>query len=1140
MTTYLPDFPAEDDRRRCPTPEALGDFLADRLHAEAERAIAAHLEACESCQARLGDFGPESFGPRSRSWLLQQTPRESAGGLHELKQRLYRLGDTDHTRSTPAIAFGAEAPNDGAEAPQQIGRFVVERKLGSGGFGVVLLADDPVLKRRAALKLPRNPAALDPAQRARFLREAQAAARLQHPNIVTVYEAGEADGLCYLAAAYCEGPDLAAWFERQASPLAPRVAAEVVAALAGAVEHAHQHGILHRDIKPSNVLLDPTGKTGEFPFTPKLSDFGLAKLVESDADATMTGQLLGTPRYMAPEQAEARREAIGPASDVYALGVVLYELLTGRPPIAGGDNADTLRRVVSEHPPAPRKLAPQIPHDLEAICLKCLEKSPGRRYASAAALADDLRRFLSGEPTEARPVGRAAAAIRWARRRPVWAALGGVSLAALLTIAGGGWWYSAQLRAALEEARASRQRSDDLRYAADLRAAWQAFSSDNAAQAKALLDRMAADPGESGRRGFAWRLLSNFTQQDLLTMTGHQGDVYSAAFSPDGRQLASASSDRTVRLWNVAAAKCVAALAGHADEVNAVVWSPDGRLVASAGDDGAVRFWDAAAHRELAPPLRFERGPAVSLAYAPNGERLAVGDDAGRVVLYDAKRRRAVKTIETEAGRVHAVAFSSDGRWLAAATEEKGVLVWNAKFDRPPIRDEAMSKYARGVVFDRRGRLLACGFRWAYVWDFGAEKSPQRIAQQPDWLYSLALCQDDRLAAIGGKDELVRIFDVPTAELRGTIIGHADRVWSVAASPDGRRLASASADKTIRLYNALHSRAELIADRFLSLNFVAFTPDGRSLLTAGADGSVEVWNLQPKASRDNGPAWTIAGTAYLGPPSDRAAENAGAEPHPWIIAALAVSPTGELAATCNARGMGVQLWDLRTRTSAGDLIGPQAKTTGKTLAAAFSVDGRLLAEAAGDSIHLWQVESRQIARVLSASTDSSVTQLAFSGDGERLAAVAGSDIVLWDVGRSKIRTRWRAHHSRISAIAFGRGGLLASASRDRLVRLWDGNTGKAVASLSGHTDEVFAVAFSPDGRLLASGGRDQTVRLWSLESYEELATLRGFQGPVQSLAFSPMEMLLAASGATSEQRGQLRLWYGGAGPWRPKPATDSP
>jgi len=360
-----------------------------------------------------------------------------------------------HLRRRPASAI--DTPRELSEVatlvstspPRSLGRFQIRRELGRGGFGVVFLAFDPLLSREVALKVPRAEALITPDLSVRFRHEALAAARLDHPNIVPVYEAGEAGPVAYIASAYCPGQTLAAWLKQSDSPRNIREAAALVAALAHAVHHAHSRGVLHRDLKPSNVLLEPV--VGEPGYVPRVTDFGLAKLFGAEpasADPecrTVTGVALGTPGYMAPEQVTGKAGEVTTAADVYALGVILYELLVGRPPFQGATPLETMEQVRTLEPVPVRRLRADVPRDLETICSKCLQKDPGRRYAGAHELADDLKRFLTGEPVLARPVGAWERGWKWARRRPVAAALVGVSAVAIAGAIVGGLWHNSRL-----------------------------------------------------------------------------------------------------------------------------------------------------------------------------------------------------------------------------------------------------------------------------------------------------------------------------------------------------------------------------------------------------------------------------------------------------------------------------------------------------------------------------------------------------------------------------------------------------------------------------------------------------------------------------------------------------------------------
>ncbi len=404
-------------------PSADGDRLFD-LMAEFDEALVAGAETPEA-----GLLGP--------------------GADPELLSRLAgRMASLRRLHSLRADARGP-APGPGP-APRTFGRFSILRELGRGGCGVVFLANDPSLRREVALKVPNPEAFTSDSLRRRFQRKAQAAAALDHPNIIAVFECGEVGPVPYITSAFCPGPNLSVWASSRAGPIPARQAAEIVLSLAGAIRHAHSRGVLHRDLKPSNVLMVPPdgdaspSPGGEVADSPRLTDFGLASVfraegagtaVEAGAtNLTKSGMIFGTPAYMTPEQADGRVGAIGPATDVYGLGTILYELLTGRAPFVSESSLETLQQVLRDEPVPPRRLRPRLSRTLETICLKCLEKDPRRRYSTAAGLAEDLARYLDGRPIAARPTGLLERAWRWSRREPKVASL--LALVVLATVAG--------------------------------------------------------------------------------------------------------------------------------------------------------------------------------------------------------------------------------------------------------------------------------------------------------------------------------------------------------------------------------------------------------------------------------------------------------------------------------------------------------------------------------------------------------------------------------------------------------------------------------------------------------------------------------------------------------------------------------
>ncbi|MFV2068636.1 MAG: serine/threonine-protein kinase, partial [Pirellulales bacterium] len=381
---------------------------------------------------------------------------------------------TPHAHAQRVPERPADQPDPATIQPRTIGRFGIERELGRGGLGIVYLATDPKLGRKVALKIPRVESLVDDEIRRRFLREAEAAARLMHPHILPIYEVGQDGMIHYIAAEYRPGCSLSTWIKGRSEPVDPRLAAEMAMLLAEAVQHAHSRGVLHRDIKPSNVLLGDGAEQDDRlscldsarSLHPKLTDFGMAKLMEREGDETRSGAIVGTPAYMAPEQAEGRVHDLDARTDIYGLGAVLYELLTGHPPFQGNTDVDTLRRLVSDEPQPPRAKRSDVPHDLQAICLKCLAKRPEHRYQTAFGLANDLRRFLRGEPTRARPLNTWDRTWKWVRRRPALASACAVAAVATLLLTATAVDHHVEMERTLDELRLHAY-ATDMRVAAD-------------------------------------------------------------------------------------------------------------------------------------------------------------------------------------------------------------------------------------------------------------------------------------------------------------------------------------------------------------------------------------------------------------------------------------------------------------------------------------------------------------------------------------------------------------------------------------------------------------------------------------------------------------------------------------------------
>ncbi len=547
------------------------------------------------------------------------------------------------------IPSASRPPAGKLAGKKRIGRFHVLEELGAGGFGIVYRAWDPRTDRQVALKIPRIETLASEELAQRFDQEARAAARLDHLNIIPVLEAGSIGMLPYIASAYYRGVTLASWLREHREPVAAATAATLIGQLAAALAHAHQRGVLHRDIKPSNILLVPPVDTEAsavelLDATPKLMDFGLAKLADVAGDMTQTGAMLGTIRYMPPEQAAGRSKQIGPASDVYSLGMVLYELLAGEPPFTADTDVEVLRKIETQEPEKFSRARPNVSIDLETICRKCLEKDPARRYASAQSLADDLDRFLQGVPIVARPATTLNRLAKWSRRNPALAALMALATLATVVFMGGLAWSNVQISSALQtaeqqralattQARIAEQRERVARkyaYNVDMRLAQEAWENGSPDEARQLLKRHVPRENEEDLRGIEWQYLNGTFGRYSQVVARQPSYVWSLAVAPDNKVFATGDPHGIIRLWRLEVPGLLRELRGHEDgNVDALVFTPDGQTLISAGDDRTIRFWNVASgetihvlreHANWVARWRSRRTAATWQAEAGRGE----------------------------------------------------------------------------------------------------------------------------------------------------------------------------------------------------------------------------------------------------------------------------------------------------------------------------------------------------------------------------------------------------------------------------------------------------------------------------------------------------------------------------------------
>jgi WD40 repeat protein/serine/threonine protein kinase len=1080
----------------------------EKLRAVFDAAVERHTPEQWSAYLDQACAGDEEL--RRQAALLLKAHAQGRGPLDR------EVFDGDRRTSYPAMTEGPGT---------RIGPYKLLELIGEGGMGTVWMAEqqEPV-RRLVALKIIK--AGMDSAQVvARFEAERQALALMDHPHIAKVFDGGTtAGGRPYFVMELVKGVPITRYADEHR--LTPRQRLELFVPVCEAIQHAHQKGVIHRDVKPSNVLVAPyDGRP-----VVKVIDFGVAKATGQKLTErtlfTFLGAVVGTLEYMSPEQAELNNQDIDTRSDIYSLGVLLYELLTGTTPLSKARLKEAaftemLRVIREEEPPRPStrlsestealpaisaqrqtepaKLAKLLRGELDWIVMKALEKDRARRYETANGLARDLERYLADEPVEACPSSAGYRLKKFARRYRK-ALTVGAAFAVLLVLGvvvstwqavratraeGEATAAQEKTQAALDRERESLERERQNAYYQRIALADRELSVNNLSRADELLELCPPD-----MRGWEWHYLRRLRLKVLQTLR-HDSAVFCAAFSPDGERVATASQDGRVTIWDAQSGQQLFQFRAHDNHARTVAYSPDGRLLATSSWDKTVKVWEVQTMvPERAPsPLRTLRhqGVRFSAIFSPDGKRLATAgnrptrpDGLGRqlaeVKIFDVTSGQELCILEGDERTMwSALAFSPDGQFLATGHHQEhqdGIVgnvvhIWEANTGRKIRTLVGHDQPVQSVVFSPNGRLLASG------------------AGKP--------------ADVVGADGELKIWDVPTGREVLDLRGHIT-VCALAFSPDGRRLASAGKDQTIKLWDTATGNEVITLRGHLDIvRTVAFSRNGRQLVSASHDMTVRVWDATPLNGQTDSASLTLRG-------------------HEGDVASLAFSSDGHYLVSAG-QDRTVRLWDARTGEQLKALQGHK----GVVLTVAFSPDGRWLASRGSrdPTVTIWDTTTWEVNRSFHQPSNSFNHSVAFSPDGKLLAAAGASPsdvnqqvVMIRDASTGREIHRMPGHTWNISGVAFDRTGeFLASAGADSTVRIWDVRAGKQVVTLQpGHEGSATSVDFSPDGRYLASGSLDRTVKIWSTRTWTLRRTLADAYGGIQSLAFAPDSQRVAWGG----------------------------
>jgi eukaryotic-like serine/threonine-protein kinase len=987
----------------------------------------------------------------------------------------------------------SESPFEDVRAtlPRSFGEYELREQIARGGMGIVYKGWQKGLKRFVAIKMPVFGSHSNPDLIVRFRGEAVFAASLHHPNIVPIHEVGIHDGQHFIAMDYVDGPSLSVFLRTE--PISIREAVVCLCKVVTAIHYAHERNVLHRDLKPSNILLDAEGE-------PYVTDFGLARCIDGDSTITISGQVLGSPNYMPPEQAAPKRGKVSRRSDVYGLGAILYHCLTGRPPFQAETLEATLHQVLTAEPVSPRILNPSVPLDLETICLKCLEREPSRRYETAQDLAGELTRFLNNCPIHARAITRPEKVVRWCRRNPPLAIA--ISAAAAFLISGFivSLWQAGRAGREAEAARLSL-------YVADMNLAQLALQRNNFASVRERLLAHVPKPGRRDLRGWEWRYLWKSCESEHLVAWRAGQPVYAMASSPGGLGVtAVARRDGEVLVVDLLRQQVITNFStgmgqpGH----KTVAFSPDGLLLAMAKSNALLvthsNLW-------IAEELTSKRpGKILNISFMPDSRRVLAASTAG-LKAWDAVSGEEIQPPVPFTNECRRLDVSPDGKWLVLSTASN-LLAWDLSSNRQVLARTMGAEQIPALALSRSGLLAACDREgWVRVWDLNAlQNSADATNSLAEWNtraggpnYSTAFSPDGSLLALAGSDQLVRLYGTSDWQERISLKGHQSEIWALAFTHDSTHLISGGKDGLVRLWNPqLRPLTGTLPGTWFPLGF---TPDSRQALTlTPPPGRVlQLWNTDTCALEETFKSLTNIAREFV-----------EITPDGRTLVVKALGNVIHVLGREHGESRGVLKLD---STGLESVLPWQCSADSRFVAVETKRrrDGRVYR-----ATELFDLETKE----RTASIDD-LTTLRFSPNGHYLGGKNSEQRpILWDLQRSR-RHALAGVSGKMHLMAFSRHGLVA-ASVDSAIGIWATATGRLLHVLKGHRANVGEVMFSQDDRTLFSTSTDRALKFWNVATGQEVLSVNLAADPFE-LALSPDDTTLAVGGLEFQQR-PVTLW----------------